>query len=131
MSLFAQILAILGVASMLLSMGAGYLAAPKLKAWMKRQTPSMDVPDFDLGDQPGTNRLISLLWRVRIPIDRPRLRRLVLAHRVLLVAAPLLMIASMAAATLLPSANGGRESPQPGEPPPTTLTIAGDPEPAP
>lgn len=123
MPLPAQILAILGVASIFLSMGAAYVAAPKLKAYLKRQTPSVDVPPFDLGDRRGTDHLISLLWRVKVPTDRPRLRRLVLTHRALLGAAPLLMLASMAAAMLLTNADGQIESHRPDAPPPISLTI--------
>jgi len=123
MPLLAQILAILGLASMFLSMGAAYVAGPKLKAYLKRQTPSVDVPAFDFGDQRGTNRLVSLLWRVRVPTDRPRLRGLVLAHRAFLTAAPLLMLASMATTMLLTNADGQIESPRPDAPPPISLTI--------
>ena len=123
MLLLAQILAILGLASMFLSMGAVYVAGPKLKAYLKRQTPSVDVPLFDFGDRRGTDRLLSLFWRVKVPDDRPRLRRLVLAHRALLVAAPLLMFASMAAAILLANADGQVGNSRPDGPPPISLTI--------
>lgn len=125
MPLVAQILSILGVASMFLSMGAAYLAGPKLKAYLKRQTPSVDVPPFDLGDRRGTDRLVSLLWRVKVPTDRPRLRRLVIAHRAFLVAAPLLLLASLTAAMLLTNADGQVESVRRGAPPPISLTIQG------
>ncbi len=131
MPLPAQILAILAVASMFLSMGAAYLAAPKLNAFLKRRTPSVHVPAFDLGDHRGTNRLISRLWRVEVPRDRPRLRRLVLAHRACLIASPLLMLATMAATALLPRDEMSVGRQYPGAPPPTVVTVSGDMEPAP
>jgi hypothetical protein len=131
MPLPAQILMIAGMASMFLSMGAACLAAPKLKAWLKRQTPTVEVPDFDFGDQRGTDRLISMLWSVRIPSDRPRLRRLVLVHRAGLIAMPCLMLAGGITGTLLTGADGSVEDINRGVPPRVVVIVAGDSEPAP
>lgn len=117
MPLLAQILVIAGMASMFLAIGSAYVAAPKLKAYLKRQTPSVDVPDFDYSDQHGTRRLTSLLWTVNIPSDRPRLRKLVLAHRTSLVLCPILMLAGGLAATVLPSSSEAVAHRQPGAPP--------------
>jgi hypothetical protein len=121
MPLPSLILMVAGMTSMFLAMGSAYLAAPKLKAWLKRQTPSVDVPAFDFGDQRGTDRLISLLWTVEIPSDRPRLRRLVLAHRGFLIAGPLLMFAG---GMLMTSTGDAVVRPEPGSPPSVMITIS-------
>lgn len=131
MPLLALTLMIAGMASLFLSMGAAYLAAPKLKAWLKRQSPTVDVPEFDFGDQRGTQRLNSLLWTVKIPPGRPRLHRLVLAHRALLVAAPLLLGAGMMAGMLLTNADGKAQRPERGAPPSIMLTVSDGVEPGP
>lgn len=129
MPLPAQILIFAGMASVFLAIGSAYLAAPMLRARMKQATPSVDVPLFDTGDQRGMNRLYALLWTVDLPADRPRLRRMVLAHRAFLVAAPLLMVGAVAATALTPLVESAPR-PRSGEEPPVFIAPSDRAEPA-
>ena len=52
-------------------------------------------PVPDLLDEHRQSRVFSLIWLTPIPKDRKRLRRMLLAIRLLILATPVLMIAGM------------------------------------
>ena len=86
-----------------MSMALGYATAPRLAAHLRRQSPPIEVPEFDVYSPLRMNRLVWLLLTVRLPKDRPRLSRLLVATRVAYASGPLLMIAAMAVAMTLPA----------------------------
>lgn len=101
MPIAAQILVMAGFLSFAAGFGLTYLAWPRLKALGARGVIREAVPDLSDGHRQG--RVFSLIWLTPIPKDRKRLRRLLLAIRLLILAAPVLMIAGMMVATHTPA----------------------------
>lgn len=97
MPLPAQILVTVGFLCFAGSLWLARLAWPRLKALEARGELRKPVPD--LLDEHRQGRVFSLIWLTPIPKDRTRLRRMLLAIRLLILAAPVLMIAGVMAAS--------------------------------
>ncbi len=95
MPLAATILVFAAMGCLGVSLALIYAAAPRLGAYLQRQTPMVDVPEFDLYAPLRMNRLVWLILTVRLPKDRPLLRNLLIATRLVYFAAPVLMISGM------------------------------------
>lgn len=95
MPLAATNLFFAGMGSLAVSMALIYATAPRLGAYLRRQTPPVDVPEFDLYAPLRMNLLVWLILTIRLPKDRPLLRNLLIASRLFYSAAPLLMISGM------------------------------------
>lgn len=95
MPLASTILVFASMGCLGLSMALVYVTGPRLGAFLKRQAPPVDVPDFDFYAPLKMNRLVWLILTVRLPTDRPSLRTLLIATRLCYCAAPLLMVSAM------------------------------------
>lgn len=95
MPIIAQALAIAAMASFGLSFWAAYLAWPKFKNLERRAELRKPVPDLMGNGNTNSFRASSLIWATRLPDDRPKLRRSVLACRGFQLGGLGLMLAAM------------------------------------
>ncbi|MDQ8028506.1 MAG: hypothetical protein REJ23_07245 [Brevundimonas sp.] len=110
MPLPAQLLVAAGFLCFAASVGLTCAAWPRMKALGARGVLRKPVPD--LQDEHRQLRIFELVWLTPIPRDRKRLRRMLLAIRLLILATPALMIAGMMVATKTPTSD--RPSPEAG-----------------